>query len=73
MAKITTKKEYRKRRLRFQIAAGLMDFVWTVVLAAVVLLCVLLLIELYTWLKGDVPVTFGTFFDIVRRALRMNQ
>ena len=57
----------------FQIAAGLMDFVWTVVLAAVVLLCVLLLIELYTWLKGDVPVTFGTFFDIVRRALRMNQ
>ncbi len=73
MAKITTKKEYRKRRLRFQIAAGLMDFVWTVVLAAVVLLCVLLLIELYTWLKGDVPVTFGTFFDIVRRALRMNR
>ena len=73
MAKITTKKEYRKRRLRFQIAAGLMDFVWTVVLAAVVLLCVLLLVELYTWLKGDVPVTFGTFFDIVRRALRMNQ
>ncbi len=73
MAKITTKKEYRKRRLRFQIAAGLMDFVWTVVLAAVVLVCVLLLIELYTWLKGDVPVTFGTFFDIVRRALRMNQ
>ncbi len=50
-----------------------MDFVWTVVLAAVVLLCVLLLIELYTWLKGDVPVTFGTFFDIVRRALRMNR
>ena len=73
MAKITTKKEYRKRRLRFQIAAGLMDFMWTVVLAAVVLVCVLLLIELYTWLKGDVPVTFGTFFDIVRRALRMNQ
>ncbi len=72
MAKITAKKEYRKRRRRFQIAAGLMDVLWTLLFAFIALVCVMLLIELYAWLKGDVPESFGAFFDIVQRTLHMN-
>jgi hypothetical protein len=72
MAKLITKKEYRKRRLRYQIAAGLVDFLVTVACAALVLMCVTLIIELVAWLKSDVPVSFGEFFTIGERVLHMN-
>lgn len=73
MAKIVTKKEYRRRRLKFQIAAGLFDFLLTMGCILLSIACIVSLVSLYRWLKGDVPVSFGVFFDILKRVLRVNQ
>ena len=72
MPRVITKREYKKRRIRFQVAAGLFDFVMTVASFFVIVLCVYLIASLYNWLKADVPVTFGVFFDIFRKAFTMH-
>ena len=69
---MVTKKEYRKRRIRFQVAAGLFDFLVTIGSFLLIVFCVYLLISLANWVKGDIPVTFRVFFDIAERALSMN-
>ena len=72
MAKIVTKKEYRKRRLKFQIAAGLVDFLVTLLCILLSVTCIVSLIALFRWLRGDMPVSFGVFFDILKRVLKVN-
>lgn len=72
MAKIVTKKEYRKRRLKFQIAAGLVDFLVTLLCILLSVACIVSLIALFRWLRGDMPVSFGVFFDILKRVLKVN-
>ena len=72
MAKIVTKKEYRKRRLKFQIAAGLVDFLVTLLCICLSVACIVSLVALLRWLRGDVPVSFGVFFDILKRVLKVN-
>jgi len=72
MAKVITKREYRRRRIRFQVAAGLYDFLATMLAFVVIVFCVYLLTALYRWIAADIPVTFKVFFDIVEKALRMN-
>ncbi len=72
MAKLLTKKEYRKRRMRFQIAAGLSDFLVTLVCLAIVFVCILLVSELISWLRGDAEVSLGLFERIFRQILRTN-
>ncbi|MBQ3168707.1 MAG: hypothetical protein IJB25_09510 [Clostridia bacterium] len=72
MPRIITKREYRKRRIRYQVAAGLFDFVMTIVSFFVIVLCVYLITSLYSWVKADVPVTFGIFFDIIKKAFTMH-
>ena len=69
MAKVITKREYRRRRIRFQVAAGLYDFLATMLAFVVIVFCVYLLTALYRWVAA---VTFKVFFDIVEKALRMN-
>lgn len=69
MAKVLTKREYRRRRIRFQVAAGLFDFFITITSFFIIAFCVYLLVELYKWLAADIPVTFKVFFDIATRAL----
>ena len=72
MAKVITKREYRRRRIRFQVAAGLYDLLVTMLAFVVIVFCVYLLTALYRWVAADIPVTFKVFFDIVEKALRMN-
>ena len=69
---MVTKREYRKRRIRFQVAAGLFDFLVTIASFLLIVFCVYLLISLVNWVKEDIPVTFRVFFDIAERALSMN-
>lgn len=73
MAKIVTKHEYNKRRVRMQVAAGFWDFFVTIACFLAAFMCIVMLIELYAWLKGDIPVTFSKFFSIIERALRINE
>lgn len=72
MAKIVTKKEYRKRRLRLQIAAGLWDFLVTVLCILLSVACIVSIISLISWIKSDAPVSFGTFMEILHRVLKVN-
>lgn len=72
MARIITKREYKKRRIRYQVAAGLFDFVMTIVSFFVIVLSAYLFLSLYNWVKADVPITFGIFFDILKKAFTMH-
>lgn len=72
MAKVITKKEYKERRRNFQIAAGLVDFLVTAGAILVVLFCVLLILALIEWIKGDVPLSFGIFYKVIERVLNVN-
>ncbi len=72
MARVITRREYKKRRIRFQVAAGLFDFAVTVLSFFVIVFCIYLLSSLYQWVANDIPVTFRVFFDIAERALTMN-
>lgn len=72
MPKVLTRREYKKRRIKFQVAAGLLDFAVTIGAFFVIVLCVYMLISLYGWVIKDVPVTFGEFFTIIERALTMH-
>lgn len=72
MAKVITKREYRRRRIRFQVAAGLYDFMVTMLAFVVIVFCVYLLVALYRWAAADIPVTFKVFFDIIEKALRVS-
>ena len=72
MPRVITKREYKKRRIRYQVAAGLFDFAGPIASFFVIVMCAYLLVSLYNWLKADVPVTFGVFFDIFEKAFTMH-
>lgn len=72
MAKLITKKEYRRRRRGFQIAAGLTDALFTVLAVVAAGICLLLIVSLARWLIDDVPVSFGVFFEVLERVLKVN-
>lgn len=72
MARIVTKSEYRRRRVEFQIAAGLMDFVIIIGSFLVFAVALWLLFMLFGWVKADMPNTLGEFIDILKRTLRLN-
>ena len=70
--RVITKREYKKRRIRYQVAAGLFDFAMTIVSFFVIVLCAYLIASVYNWLKADVSVTCGVFFDIFKKAFTMH-
>ncbi|MBR3928441.1 MAG: hypothetical protein IKJ65_05485 [Clostridia bacterium] len=72
MPRVITKREYKKRRIRYQVAAGLFDFAGTILSFFVIVLSAYLFVSLYNWVKADVPVTFGVFFDIFKKAFTMH-
>ena len=69
MAKLYTREEARRRRMKFQIFAGLFDFLAVIAGVIVIIACVILLTSLIRWIAGDVPVTFKSLWDMLMRAL----
>ena len=69
MAKLYTREEARRRKMKFQIFAGLFDFLAVVAGVIVIIACVILLTSLIRWIIGDVPVTFRSLWDMLMRAL----
>lgn len=69
MAKLYTREEARRRRMKFQIFAGLFDFLAVVAGVIVIIACIILLTSLIQWIAGDVPVTFKSLWDMLMRAL----
>lgn len=69
MAEFMSNKQLKKRRARFKIIHGMFDFVAVLVSAAIIVLCVLLLVQLFKWLNSDVPVTFADIGTSISEAI----
>ena len=69
MAKLYTREEVRRRRMKYQIFAGMFDFLAVVAGVIVIIACIVLLSALVRWVMGDVPVTFGKLWETVMKAI----
>ena len=69
MAKLYTREEVRRRRMKYQIFAGMFDFLAVVAGVIVIIGCVILLSSLVRWVLGDVPVTFKKLWEMVMSAI----
>ena len=73
MARIYTRKEAKKRKMRFQVFAGMFDFIGILAGIVVIIVCLLLLSALYHWVIGDVQSSFKTLWDIFMSAIIIPQ
>lgn len=69
VAKLYTREEARRRRMKYQIFAGMFDFLAVVAGVAVIIACIVLLSSLVNWLLADVPVTFKSLWDMFMQAV----
>lgn len=69
MPRLLTKEEKQRRKLRFQIFAGMFDFLAVIAGIIVVIICAVLLSALIDWVKQDAPVTFRAIMDILNKAI----
>lgn len=69
MAKIYTRKEVKRRKMNYQIFAGIYDFISIVIGIAVVIACLILLSSLISWVIADAQVSFESLWDIFTSAL----
>ena len=73
MAKLYTREEARRRRVRYQIFAGMFDFLAIIAGVIVIIACILLISALIRWLRGDLPVTFQSLWSILQKAIIVPQ
>lgn len=69
MAKLMTRQEARRRKVKFQIFAGMFDFLAIVAGVIVIIACVILVSSLVKWVAADVPVTFRKLWEIFTKAI----
>ena len=69
MAKIYTRREVKRRRMKYQVFAGMFDFVAIVAGLVVVIACAILISALYQWVIRDVQSSFATLWDIFVSAI----
>ena len=69
MPKLYTREEVRRRRVKYQVFAGMFDFLAVVAGVLVLIACIVLLVSLVRWLMGDVPVTFHKLWATFMRAI----
>ena len=68
MAKLMTREEARRRKVKFQIFAGMFDFLAIVAGVIIIIACIILISSLVKWVIGDVPVTFKTLWEMFLKA-----
>ena len=69
MPKLYTREEARRRKVKYQIFAGMFDFLAVVAGILVLIACIVLIVSLVRWISGDVPVTFRKLWDTFMRAI----
>lgn len=69
LARIFTRKEVRQRKMKYEVFAGMFDFIGILVGLVVTALCLLLLSSLYHWVIQDVESSFATLWDIFMSAI----
>ncbi|MBQ6372915.1 MAG: hypothetical protein IJJ45_00320 [Clostridia bacterium] len=73
MAKIYTSKEVKRRKVNFQIFAGIYDFLGVVAGIVVIIACVVLLTALISWIIRDSRDSFASLWKILDDALIVPQ
>ena len=69
MAKIYTRQEVKRRRVNYQIFAGIYDFVGVVAGIVVIIACAFLLAALISWVMRDGRESFTSLWNIFQSAL----
>ena len=69
MPRLLTQEEARRRKVKFQVFAGMFDFLAIVAGILVLVGCIVLIVSLVRWVIGDVPVTFQKIWDTFMKAL----
>lgn len=69
MAKLYTREEARRRRVKYQVFAGMFDFLAIVAGILVIIGCIVLISALIRWIGADVPVTFRKIWETVTKAI----
>ena len=69
MAKIYTRKEYRRRKVNYQIAAGLYDFISIVIGIVVIIACIVLIISIFSWVIRDGQSSFESLWNLFLDAI----
>ena len=69
MAKIYTTREVKRRKVNFQIFAGIYDFLAVVAGIIVIIACAVLLTALITWVIRDGRESFASLWKIFQDAL----
>ena len=69
MPKIYTRKEVARRRMKFQVFAGMFDFLAILAGIAVIIVCIVLLSALVHWVIQDVESSVATLWDIFMSAI----
>lgn len=69
MSRLYTREEVRRRRMKYQIFAGMFDFLAVVAGVIVIIGCIVLLTSLVRWVLGDVPVTFRKMWEMLMKAI----
>ena len=73
MAKIYTQREVKRRKLNFQIFAGIYDFLGVVAGIIVIIGCAVLLAALISWIIRDSRDSFASLWRIFQDALIVPQ
>jgi len=69
MARIFTRQEVKRRRMKFQVFAGMFDFLGILAGIVVIIACVVLLSSLFHWAIDDIQTSFRTIWDIFMSAV----
>ena len=69
LARIYTRREVKRRRMKFQVFAGMFDFIAILAGLVLIIACVILLSALYHWVIRDVQSSFATLWDIFVSAI----
>ena len=67
MARIFTRQEVRKRKMKYQVFAGMADFIGILLGLIVIAACVFLLVTLVRWAISGV--SFATLWDMFMSAI----
>ena len=69
MAKVYTRQEVKRRRMSFQIFAGIYDFAGVILGIIVIIACAVLLAALVSWAIQDGKESFASLWNIFWSAL----
>lgn len=69
MPRLYTQDEARRRKVKFQVFAGMFDFLAIMVGILMLVACIVLLVALVRWVLGDVPVTFHKIWETFTKAI----